>query len=117
MKKLSISIAIAALAFGTLSYSAGAADAPQSNAGTYEQTLPDGRTMVTVIKADNTYTQTVGGAVTETGVVTAAGGKSCFDPQSNDSPTRCYTVSPLGADGSITITPDSGPAMTVKKVG
>lgn len=86
--------------------------------GTYEVTRPDGTGMTVAVKADGTYTESAGGKVLEEGTWSQTDGKSCFTPTEDpENRVFCYANSAPSADGTFTLTPDEGEALTVKKVG
>ncbi|MBD3728521.1 MAG: hypothetical protein IE933_02330 [Sphingomonadales bacterium] len=89
----------------------------ESIVGTYEETTPEGKVLVTDIKADGTYTESIEGKVTESGSWTQADGKDCFDPEGDDTPARCFTATPMAEDGTFTATNEKGESITVKKTG
>lgn len=92
------------------------AAAPESLVGTYEEATPEGKMLVTEIKEDGTYTESVDGEVTESGTWSQTDGKDCFDPEGDDTPMRCFTTTPMAEDGTFTATSDEGESITVKKV-
>lgn len=88
-------------------------------AGTFEFTLPDGTKGSSVMAPDGTYTDTQGDEV-EKGAWAVTDGKTCFDPEGEDTaqPTRCYATTEPDADGVFTATrDDDGTVVTVKKIG
>jgi hypothetical protein len=86
--------------------------------GVYEETTEDGKTLVTTINEDGTYTESIDGEVTESGTWTQVDGQDCFDPEGDEAPTRCFTTSEMAEDGTFTATPaDGGDPITVKRVG
>jgi hypothetical protein len=85
--------------------------------GTYEVTMADGSMMTATLAEDGTYTDTVDGEVTETGVWAIVGEKTCFTPaEGSEGTPMCYSDSPMGEDGTFTATPDEGDPITVRKV-
>ena len=95
-----------------------AAPEAASIVGTYEETNADGKVVTTAINEDGTYTESIDGAVTESGTWTQADGQDCFDPEGDEAPTRCFTTSEMAEDGTFTATPvGGGDAITVKKTG
>ncbi|TNE32181.1 MAG: hypothetical protein EP350_06340 [Alphaproteobacteria bacterium] len=89
-----------------------------SIAGTYEETNAEGKVVTTSINEDGTYTESIDGAVTESGTWSQADGQDCFDPEGDEAPTRCFSTSEMAEDGTFTATPvDGGDPITVKKTG
>ena len=94
------------------------AAAAGASPGTYEFDL-EGTATVATLNADGTYTDTQGGEAIESGTwENREDGKTCFDPEGDDSPATCYTVGATGADGTFTATPDDGgDPLTIRKTG
>lgn len=88
------------------------------SAGSYDVTQADGTRMISVLSANGTYIDSVTGAVVENGTWERKdNGSTCFTPAEGSSGTpACFTASAAAADGSFTITPDSGDPMKVKKI-
>lgn len=86
-----------------------------SDPGTYEVTAADGTKSTSTLNADGTYQDTAAdGTVSATGKWSVVDGKTCFDPDGDETAT-CYTETAPGADGTFTATPDEGEPVTVKK--
>jgi hypothetical protein len=128
MKKLALSVAIGALAAcgqsqpeQPIQQAAAAEPAPvptgQLVPGIYSVTEIDGTKMTEVLATDHTYTETVHGQKIEAGAWALVGGRTCLTPSEGaGAQARCYTDSPLAADGTFTATPDRGDPMTVRKI-
>lgn len=123
MKRLAIMIAATALAAcsnkaAPESPAAEAATA-EISAGTYDVTQADGTRMFAVLNANGTYTDSVDGAVVESGTWERKDdGSTCFTPaEGSSAKPSCYTGGALAADGSFTATPDSGEPVKAKKIG
>jgi hypothetical protein len=88
------------------------------SAGSYDVTQADGTRMISVLSANGTYIDSVTGAVVENGTWERKdNGSTCFTPAEGSSgKPACFTTSGAAADGSFTITPDSGDPMKVKKI-
>jgi len=119
MKKLILFGAVAALS--ACSQQAEEAPAPEATEttaeapaptppGTYDVKTADGSMGKTVINEDGTYVDIdpKGGEVK--GVFANKEGKACFDPEGND-PEECWTLSPVGEDGTFTATSDTNQAV------
>lgn len=83
--------------------------------GTYRVTLPDGITGTSMLMEDGTYLDTFDER-SESGTWSEVDGKTCFDPDGDDAPTRCYAIGDPAADGSFTATPDEGEPVRVRKL-
>ena len=128
MKKLALGVAIGVLAAcgqsqpgQPIHHAAAAGPAPAPTGplvpGTYSVTELDGTKMTEVLAADHTYTETVHGQKIEAGAWALVGGRTCLTPSEGaGAEARCYTDSPLAADGTFTATPDRGDPMTVRKI-
>lgn len=92
-----------------------AAPAANEGPGTFEVTYADGSVGTVTTTAEGTFTATLGDQ-SGTGTVAEVDGKLCFDPEGDDpeQPTRCWTNSEPGEDGSWTSTSDDGETVTVK---
>jgi hypothetical protein len=92
--------------------------AAETAPGTYEFDM-EGTATVATLNADGTYTDAQGGDVIESGTwENHADGKTCFDPEGDDTPATCYTISASDADGTFTATPDNGgDPLTISKTG
>ena len=90
------------------------AGAETSMAGTYEFEL-DGKPTTSVMMADGTYTDSQDGQVTEKGLWSEHDGKTCFDPEGDDTPGICFTTTEPNAEGVFTATGDDGTVLTIKK--
>lgn len=92
-----------------------AAPAANEGPGTFEVTYADGSVGSVTTTAEGTFTATLGDQ-SASGTVTQADGKICFDAEGDDpeQPTRCWTNSEIGADGSWTSTADDGEVVTVR---
>ena len=88
---------------------------PTLAAGTYEFTMPDGAQGRTILNEDRTYTRQLG-SMNEKGVVVEADGETCFDPEGDMVPNRCYTIGEPGADGMFAATPKEGDPVMARKV-
>lgn len=123
MKKLVIAASILALAAcakpaeeaAPAAEEAAAAPAANEGPGTFEVTYADGSVGSVTTTAEGTFTATLGDQ-NASGTVTQADGKICFDAEGDDpeQPTRCWTNSEIGADGSWTSTADDGEVVTVR---
>lgn len=93
------------------------AEAPAANEGpgTFEVTYADGSVGTVTTTEEGTFTATLGDA-SMIGAVAQEDGKICFDPEGDDpeQPTRCWTNSEVGEDGSWTSTADDGETVTVR---
>lgn len=94
------------------------AAAVEISAGSYDVTQSDGSRMISVLNANGTYTDSVTGAVVENGTWERKdNGSTCFTPaEGSAGKPACFTTDGAAADGSFTITPDSGDPMKVKKI-
>lgn len=94
-----------------------AAPAANEGAGTFEVTYADGSVGSVTTTEDGKFTATLGDQ-SGAGTVTETDGKICFDAEGDDpeQPTRCWTNSEVGADGSWTSTADDGEVVTVRRV-
>lgn len=83
--------------------------------GTFEVTYADGSVGTVTTTEEGTFTATLGDE-TASGTVAEQDGKICFDPEGDDpeQPTRCWTNSEVGEDGSWTSTADDGETVTVR---
>ena len=92
-----------------------AAPAANEGPGTFEVTYADGSVGTVTTTAEGTFTATLGDQ-SGTGTVAQVDGKLCFDPEGDDpeQPTRCWTNSEVGDDGTWTSTSDDGETVTVK---
>ncbi len=129
MKKLILVAALSA-ALGACSQAAEEADEPAASetpaveetvaaaadgaAGTYEFTL-DGKVTTSVLKPDGSYEDSQDGKVTEKGLWSEHDGKTCFDPEGDDTLGTCYSTTQPDADGVFTATGDDGTVLTIKK--
>lgn len=123
MKKLVIAASVLALAAcaepatddAAPAVEEAAAPAANEGPGTFEVTYADGSVGSVTTTAEGTFTATLGDQ-TAAGTVTQADGKICFDAEGDDpeQPTRCWTNSEIGADGSWTSTADDGEVVTVR---
>ncbi len=117
-----------AIALGAITLAACSNTAPEASqgdtaaveisAGSYDVTQADGSRMISVLNANGSYTDSVTGAVVESGTwENKDGGSTCFTPAEGSSgkPT-CFTFGTTGADGSFTATPDSGDPIKIKKI-
>jgi hypothetical protein len=88
---------------------------PHSNAGpgTFIMTGADGSMTTMFLKDDGTYTNWVAGEMKEAGKWAIENNKTCFHPDKGEA--RCGSDGPIGADGSYTVTPDSGAPYQVRK--
>ena len=90
--------------------------AEETSAGTYEFDM-DGKATVAVLNPDGTYTDSQDGEVVESGTwEDRDDGKTCFDPEGDDTPVTCYTLGETGPDGTFVATPDEGEPLTIRKV-
>lgn len=126
MKMLAMFLAAAALAAcsGTEDGDAPSADETRIAAGesaggtmpgTYQVTLPDGTIGTSMLMEDGTYLDTFGER-SESGTWADAAGKTCFDPDGEETPARCYSIGEPAADGSFTVTPDKGDPVKIRKL-
>ena len=84
-------------------------------AGTYTYDY-EGKAMTTVMMADGMYTDSADGKVTEKGMWAEHDGKTCFDPEGDETPGQCWTTTAPDADGMFTATSDDGKTvLTIKK--
>ena len=83
--------------------------------GTYEVTYADGTVGTLTSTEDDTFTATMG-EETASGTVSEQDGKVCFDFDTEDAETRCWTNSEVAEDGSWTSTADDGEVVTVRSV-
>lgn len=90
--------------------------AAETAAGTYEFEV-DGKTTTAVLTPEGTYTDSQDGEVLESGTWMEMDGKTCFDPEGNDTPETCFTIGETGADGTFIATPDEGEPLTIRKIG
>ena len=88
---------------------------PHSNAGpgTFVMTGADGSMTTAFLKDDGTYTDWIAGEMKESGKWAIENNKTCFHPDKGHA--RCGSDGPIGADGSYTVTPDSGAPYQVRK--
>ncbi|KUO52967.1 MAG: hypothetical protein APF78_11560 [Sphingomonadales bacterium BRH_c3] len=91
------------------------APAANEGPGTFEVTYADGSVGTVTTTEEGTFTAILGDE-TGSGTVTEQDGKLCFDPEGDDpeQPTRCWTNSEVGEDGSWTSTSDDGETVTVR---
>ena len=92
-----------------------AAAAEETMAGTYEFDV-DGKTTTAVLTPEGTYTDSVDGEVVESGTWMDMDGKTCFNPEGDDTPETCFTVGETGPDGTFVATGEDGTVLTIKKV-
>jgi hypothetical protein len=74
-------------------------------AGTYDYTF-EGKARTSVMKADGSYEDTVGGKVVESGTWSTANGEVCFDDKKD--PPQCWTTTKPDAKGGFTATSTDG---------
>ncbi|MFC3096394.1 hypothetical protein [Alteraurantiacibacter palmitatis] len=87
--------------------------------GVYGGTDMDGNSWTSQINADGTYTDTVGGEVSETGVWTHSGDQVCFTAQSAEGPSpapTCLTLVNVNDDGSLLMADPEGNETTVPRL-
>lgn len=97
------------------------APAAQNSAlvGVYGGTDMDGNAWSSQMNADGTYTDTVGGEVTETGTWTHSGDQLCFTAQSVEGPSptpTCLTLININDDGSLLMADPEGNETTVPRL-
>ena len=94
-----------------------AAAAPSSSAGTYEVTTKDGTKFTSTLNPDGTYQDTdAAGKVTEKGMWADHDGKTCFDPEGDETSGQCFTTTEPDAQGTFTATSDDGATkLTIRK--
>ena len=119
-----IAIVLVATALAACSNNAAPEQSPSEaatikvSAGSYDITQADGSRLISVLNANGTYTDTVNGAVTESGTwADKDDGATCFTPtDDSDAKAQCYTFSAPAEDGSFTATPSEGDPIKVKKI-
>lgn len=94
-----------------------AAPAANEGPGTFEVTYADGSVGTVTTTEEGTFTATLG-EESGAGTITQEENKICFDPEGDDpeQPTRCWTNSEVGEDGTWTSTADDGETVTVRRV-
>jgi len=121
MRNIIAFAALAALAACSSSQPSEAPETPKTAeeemAGNYQVTMPDGTERVSFIAKDGTYTDTVRGAVVESGRWELKDGKFCSTPETEGVEPYCAKLSDPAADGTITATNDDGSVVKVKKIG
>jgi hypothetical protein len=81
--------------------------------GSYDVTMPDGKTGVDTLMADGTYvSRDPNDKVTEKGTWVSKDGKTCFTPEGKSE--TCYTETARNADGSFDATGPDGKVTKVK---
>lgn len=84
--------------------------------GTYEFTDADGQKMTSMLNSNHSYTDAVGGIVSDGGTWEIKDGKTCFTSGVPGKAVECYTMSGSNADGTLTATPDKGEPLKLKKI-
>lgn len=85
-------------------------------AGTYDYTLEDGTTGVTVMLADGTFTDAMAGEIVK-GTWGVADDKICMDPEGETAAQqpRCYTLGEPDAEGFQAANADDGSVVKIRK--
>jgi len=92
---------------------AGATTANGSPVGSYDVTMPDGKTGTSTLLADGTYVdRDTNDKVTQKGTWSVKEGKTCFVPEGK--PEECYTEGARNADGSFDAVGPDGKVTKVK---